>query len=212
MNKIKLIYSADPMCSWCWGISADMQKLLASYGAEIDFEMRMGGLRTGGDVVVDEAMQKFLLHHWQAVHQRTKQKFDTTILMQLGWIYNTEPACRAVIVAQKLQGQHPAFSFFQTLQQAFYCDGIMITDENILCDLAQQQGFNRDDFKDLLEREEIKADTQQEFIDVRARGITSFPTVQALFEGNLIQIAHGYESYRVMKERIDGISSVLVKI
>ena len=44
-----LHYVGDPMCSWCWGLSAELKQIaLHCQKQGIGFSVTMGGLRPGG--------------------------------------------------------------------------------------------------------------------------------------------------------------------
>jgi len=44
MNRIKIIYFTDPICSSCWGVEPQLRKLKLEYGNNIEIEYHMGGL------------------------------------------------------------------------------------------------------------------------------------------------------------------------
>jgi predicted DsbA family dithiol-disulfide isomerase len=43
-EKLNVLYFTDPICSACWIVEADLRKLVAEYGASIQFKTIMGGL------------------------------------------------------------------------------------------------------------------------------------------------------------------------
>lgn len=59
-NGVAVHYIGDPMCSWCWGISPTVSKVMAFCEAEgIEFSMTMGGLRAGGGDPWNTAFKDF---------------------------------------------------------------------------------------------------------------------------------------------------------
>ena len=44
-EKATLIYFGDPMCSWCYGFSDELNDALNLLSDQVDFELVMGGLR-----------------------------------------------------------------------------------------------------------------------------------------------------------------------
>ena len=125
----ELIYVGDPMCSWCWGIAPELDALINVH-PDVPLRIVVGGLRPGPNAqTVDAAMADRLLHHWQDVEARTGQPFDQGVFDDLGWLYDTEPACRAVVVMREL-APHETFRFFKRIQRAFYAEGQPVWDPN----------------------------------------------------------------------------------
>ena len=47
MQTPRLIYFADPMCSWCYGFSPVIAQIRQTFGRALPIEVVMGGLRPG---------------------------------------------------------------------------------------------------------------------------------------------------------------------
>jgi hypothetical protein len=60
----EILYFGDPMCSWCWGITNDLEMLKEHFKQELQFELILGGLRPGGGDKWDKKMKKMLKGHW----------------------------------------------------------------------------------------------------------------------------------------------------
>jgi protein-disulfide isomerase-like protein with CxxC motif len=118
----RLIYVMDPMCSWCWGFAPVLQGL-AEQAAEhgVPLVLRVGGLRRE-QVAMDEAGRSRTLSYWQAVHAATGQSFDFDTGLPAGLIYDTEPACRALVAARGLD-ESRVWPLSLLIQQAFYQQG-----------------------------------------------------------------------------------------
>lgn len=110
MNERKLWYVADPMCSWCWGFSPVIEAIRREYGSRFEVELLLGGLRPGTQHPMPSAQREQILHHWRAVQQQTAQPFRFEGAMPEGFVYDTEPASRAVI-AVSLINREAIFSF-----------------------------------------------------------------------------------------------------
>jgi len=117
-SKPKLIYFGDPMCSWCYGFSPEMEKAIDSLSSEVDFQMVMGGLRPYNTETMKD-LGDFLQHHWEEVGSRSGQSFSYEILKDTSFVYDTEPACRAVVLMRELKPEKE-FEFFHKVQNAFY--------------------------------------------------------------------------------------------
>ncbi len=102
MQSPQLIYIMDPMCSWCWGFNPVMQQVLKqAQAAGVKLSLRVGGLRTGQQAILDQSKRDYILQHWRTVAETTGQPFDFEHALPAGFVYNTEPACRALVVARE---------------------------------------------------------------------------------------------------------------
>lgn len=91
------------MCSWCWGISPQLNALQRyAQQAGIPFTVIMGGLRPGGGDEWNIEFTDFLEHHWVEVNKRSGQPFGFDLLKQENFVYDTEPACRAVVTVRTI--------------------------------------------------------------------------------------------------------------
>ncbi|RYJ59542.1 DsbA family protein [Pseudomonas songnenensis] len=188
----RLIYVMDPMCSWCWGFSPVMTAL-AGQAAErgVSFELRVGGLRRER-VVMDQAGRQRTLSYWQAVHSATGQPFNLAQGLPEALVYDTEPACRALVAARGLD-EARIWSLSLLIQQAFYQHGQDVTQPSVLVDLAEAAGLSRSEFAERYDDSATKAATAADFIWVENLGIAGFPTLLAEHEGQLALVTNGYQ-------------------
>jgi len=63
---MRLLYFADPMCSWCYGFGPELRKLLAAR-PDLQLELVMGGLRPFNRDPMSDAFREMLASHWQHV-------------------------------------------------------------------------------------------------------------------------------------------------
>ena len=188
----RLIYVMDPMCSWCWGF-APVMTALAGQAAErgVSLELRVGGLRREC-VVMDQAGRQRTLSYWQAVHSATGQPFNLAQGLPEALVYDTEPACRALVAARGLD-EARVWSLSLQIQQAFYQHGQDVTQPSVLVDLAEAAGLSRSEFAERYDDSATKAATAADFIWVENLGIAGFPTLLAEHEGQLALVTNGYQ-------------------
>ncbi len=199
MHSTQLIYILDPMCSWCWGFNPVMQKVLKqAQAAGVEVTLRVGGLRTGEQALLDEHKRAYILQHWRTVAETTGQPFDFEKALPSGFLYNTEPACRALVVARQLDDTR-LFGFLDNLQQAFYQDALDITQPSVLRELAVQAGYDSEAFCDLFDLAKTQAATQAEFAWVSNLAVRGFPTLLAQHRQQYALITNGYQSYAVLE-------------
>src|SRR5512134_2930782 len=93
-----LFYFADPMCSWCWGFSPVIRAIAEIIGDRASVRLLVGGLRAGQRRPLDGKAKATLRHHWEEVERTTGQLFSFSFFEREGFVYDTEPACRAMVV------------------------------------------------------------------------------------------------------------------
>ena len=94
MQTPRLIYFADPMCSWCYGFSPVISQIRQTFGRALPIQLVMGGLRPGNDKPTTEQAKTELKIHWEHVHEATGLPFDEAVLDRPGFLYDTDPAAR----------------------------------------------------------------------------------------------------------------------
>ena len=171
-----LWYFADPMCSWCWGFSPVIESVRDAYRDRIKIALVLGGLRPGETAPLTAAGREEILHHWHQVHARTGQPFRFENALPEGFVYDTEPASRAVAT---VGGIDPAliFPLFKAIQRAFYAEGRDVTQAGILADLAAGLGADRQAFLQAFDSEAARARTQAHFRQARQAGVRGFPAL-----------------------------------
>ena len=133
--KCRLLYFTDPMCSWCWGFSPTIDELRREMGERATLSVVLGGLRPGVTDVLSGAEKGMIREHWQHVVEASGQPFDFAFFDRENFVYDTEPASRAVVVARR-RDPSLAVDFLARLQRAFYAENRDITKSDELVDLA----------------------------------------------------------------------------
>jgi putative protein-disulfide isomerase len=203
----QLVYFADPMCSWCWGFSPVIDAARARFGDELSVRLILGGLRPGTTEVMDEAAKQMIREHWEHVHEASGQPFDHSFFAREGFVYDTEPACRA-IVAVRRQHANGALAFLKHLHHAFYAENRDVTERGTLCALATEFGLDAEAFAEAFDAEESVTETRRDFAIARHAGITGFPTVLAGSDATGYAIVTvGYQTW----ERIEALIATWLK-
>lgn len=186
-----IIYVGDPMCSWCWGIAPQIDELQMRC-PDLPLHVVVGGLRVGpGAENMSDELAEFLAAHWLEVQARSRQPFDLSILERRDWVYDTEPACRAV-AAMRAIDEAKAWPLFKRLQRAFYVEGTVLTDPEVYPALVAEIGADPDAFMASYRSEASKEATWEDFGAAAEWGITGFPTVLVRRERRGHLIASGY--------------------
>ncbi|MGG2397320.1 DsbA family protein [Pseudomonas sp. SH1-B] len=188
----RLLYVMDPMCSWCWGFAPVVEALAEQAAAAgVSLQVVVGGLRRD-QVAVDAVARVRYLGYWQAVNASTGQLFDFERGLPEGMVYDTEPACRALVTARSLDADS-AWTLLKLIQQAFYTEGADVTQAGVLVQLAEQAGIPRIEFAEAFDSQAMHDATAADFTWVQDLGIAGFPTLLAERDGQLALLTNGYQ-------------------
>lgn len=209
MSPPILWYFADPMCSWCWGFAPTIQTLRDDTRDRLKIALVLGGLRPGTTEPLTPSARDDLLHHWHAVHARTGQPFRFDHALPPGFVYDTEPAARAVLTAGQLDPAQ-VFPFFTAIQSAFYAEGRDVTQAATLTALARQQGLDAERFAALWDSDTLRERTRAHFRQARAAGVRGFPTLIVQQDSTLTPICTGCEPLDRVRAALDACLAATV--
>ena len=198
----QFLYIADPMCSWCYGFGPELLALLETM-PEARIDIVLGGLRAYNKDVMDAEKRAMILGHWQQVEQASGLPFTRNGMAQPNFIYDTEPACRAVVAARILDDDLPGKSLltvFHAIQHAFYAEGQDVTDLQVLAQVASAalnlaadtDSFDAQSFYETLSAPATMTETAHDFEQVQRWGISGFPALLLVQPDGLHMIAAGY--------------------
>ncbi len=197
----ELLYIGDPMCSWCWGIAPELDAVVERR-PDLPLRIIVGGLRPGPNAAtVDDRLAATLQHHWREVEARSGQPFSPALLERRGWLYDTEPACRAVVVMRELD-EPRAWPLFKHLQRLFYADGVLISDPRSYPGIIEAFGADPAVFLPQFEADASLKQTWRDFATVHNWGIRGFPTVVVRRGDRGHLVTRGYTTADQMLEAI----------
>lgn len=203
----RVIYVGDPMCSWCYGIAPVVAELQSYCDTnDIQFEIIVGGLRSGGGDQWNAQFQSFLRHEWQKIEETTGQPFRFDILDLDYFDYDTEPSCRAVVVVRDLlpaDNQKSLTAFFAKVQKKFYFDNEDPKEtsfyESICNDLEIEYAL----FQAHFESAEAKHQTIEEFRCRSELGVRGFPSFLLVKDNEVSLLTAGYTSLQSLIRKIE---------
>lgn len=197
-----LLYFADPMCSWCWGFSPVIRQIAAATGDRAAVRLIVGGLRTGTTRAMDAQAKAAVRHHWEAVAETTGQPFSFAFFDREGFVYDTEPACRAVVAVRSF-APGTTLGYLDAVQRAFYADNRDVTDPGVLADIGGAFDLDAGTFSALFSAPEIIEATRADFRAAAAAGITGFPTVILRDAAGFSLLTAGYQPLEALKPHLD---------
>jgi putative protein-disulfide isomerase len=195
----RILYFADPMCSWCYGFGPVLGEILRLSAGIVPVRLCVGGLRAGETRPMDKKSKAYVRHHWQEVAAATGQPFDYAFFDRQGFVYDTEPSCRAAVVMRNLA--HAAgFAYFAAVQQAFYAGNRDVTREDVLAEIAAAHGAEPADFVAVFRAPEVAEAARADFHLSQSLGIAGFPTVLLQDATHLTALTAGYQPFADLEE------------
>lgn len=197
-----LLYFADPMCSWCWGFAPVIASIVETYRGRLEIALVVGGLRPGSTTPISAALRDDILHHWHEVNRVTGQPFTFEGALPAGFVYDTEPPCRAAITMPELNPQ-ATFPFFGALQSAFYLRHEDITRADTLARLASAFDVDAEAFRARSQSAALHDKVQRHFNLARQLGIRGFPTAVLADQRGQRLLTHGFRDFEALQPTID---------
>jgi len=198
------------MCSWCYGFGVPLGQLLARF-PEVPVQLVLGGLRAYNTQVMDAALKDKLRQAWAEVGRRSGQPFSQALFEREDFIYDTEPACRAVVTVRR-HAPALALRMYHAIQQAFYAQGRDVTKAAVLAEIwdelrgRTQEAWGHIDFLRDVESEAMRQQTRDDFSQAQRWGIRGFPALLAVRDGQAQLLASGYTGADVLIERLAALA------
>jgi putative protein-disulfide isomerase len=208
-----LIYVADPMCSWCYGFGPELQAVLDRFPDQ-PLQLVMGGLRAYNTRVMDADMRNTLAHHWDEVQRASGQPFDRALLARADFIYDTEPACRAVVTVRNTDPRL-AWPLFHAVQRAFYAQARDVTRAEVLAEVYAEvrsedgdpASRTVDEFAKALASDAMKESVRIDFRRAHEWEVQGFPALFAERDAHYALLAPGYVKAAALIERAQAFFS-----
>ncbi|MBK8209318.1 MAG: DsbA family protein [Rhodospirillales bacterium] len=197
----RLLYFADPMCSWCWGFSPVIANIAAACAGLVPIRLCVGGLRAGETKPMDGRSGAYIRHHWEEVAAATGQPFDFRFFERERFVYDTEPACRAAVAIRNLAPE-ASLQYLAAVQRAFYAENRDVTQEDALADIAAAF-VDPEDFRVVFNAAEVHEATQADFRLVQGLGIQGFPTVLLQDGQRLAALTAGWQPFDALAEPLN---------
>lgn len=209
-TRLLVTYAGDPMCSWCWGMSPVIDRLARWCAREGHrFRLVMGGLRAGGGDPWNAGFRSFLREEWTAIRARTGQPFGFGLLDLAHFNYDTEPACRAIVVARQLFDHDPTrqreLGFFAAVQEKFYVSGKDPSEAEFYRDICETVGLEFGAFSSAFASAEARQAVVADFRLTRQLGVRGFPSVVVEAAGRAHLISAGYVPFAELESRLHAV-------
>ena len=171
-QNLHFLYVADPLCSWCYGFAPVIDELATHFAGRLPVRLVMGGLRAGNTKPMRDEDKTYIRNAWTNVSKASGQPFDMAFFDRENFIYDTEPACRAVVTVKA------------HISEAFYAHHRDVTDTDTIVRIAEECGFDGPQFRARFEAPDTKSTTFRDFLTSQELGVTGFPMLAAGNEEN----------------------------
>jgi putative protein-disulfide isomerase len=198
------VYFADPMCSWCYGFSPVIGALAEHFAGRLPVRLVMGGLRAGNTQSMRPQDKDYIRGAWTRVGEASGQPFDFSFFDREGFVYDTEPACRAVVTMRRLRPER-ALAYMAAIQRAFYAGNQDVTQTPVLASLAESAtGVDSTTFTSEFLGSETRNETFRDFLTSQQAGVQGFPCLVAGNEAEgYAQVTNGFRPIDGLPEAIE---------
>jgi putative protein-disulfide isomerase len=190
-----IVYGNDPLCGWCFAIGPALLKARLALADEVTFRIECGGLVTGERVRPIALDRDYLVAGFRQVKATSGREpgpnYWSRVVEPGTWVSNSEPACRAVLVAQKIApGQ--AIEFSCALTDALYVEGDLPDDSATVRRIAEDVGIDADELFRIWSLPDGAMLTADAFAHARQLGVTSYPSLYLEVGSRLKPILSGF--------------------
>jgi putative protein-disulfide isomerase len=198
------LYIADPMCSWCYGFAPVVTALRDAFEGRLPVKVLMGGLRAGNTRAMRQEDKDYISNAWTRVAAASGQPFDHAFFAREGFVYDSEPACRAVVTVRRLK-PGITLDFKSRISSAFYAENRDVTSTDEIVKVADEAGFDAAAFRAEFLAPDTRNETFRDFLIAKEMGVEGFPMLAAGSEdGGYALITNGYRPLEGLVPAIEG--------
>jgi predicted DsbA family dithiol-disulfide isomerase len=186
MKKLTLDFIADVMCPWCTLSLYALEQAIDGLGDELSVEIRLQPYELNPDApaaglpVFENQLQKYGLSRQQVLANFAK---ITTHGKKLGFSFNMEKRSHYYNTFDAQRLLHWAaesgkqLALMHALISAYFTDAKNVSDQDVLCDLAQSVGLDENETRAVLGSGRFAAEVRQLQTKYRQLGIQSVPSM-----------------------------------
>ena len=141
-------YIYDPLCGWCYG-AEPLVRSVDRFG-DLKLQLHAGGLWPE-PTKLSEEMRRYIRQADGRVAAMSGQPYGEAYLSGLLFdpelVLDSRPTVAAVLAAESLDGSR-ALTMLSGIQHAHYEHGRHVVDGGVLCDIADECGFDREAFEE----------------------------------------------------------------
>ncbi len=199
---MELIYLTDPMCSWCWGFAATLDRLSEALLPSVELRYVLGGLAPDSDDPMPDATRRMVQNAWGAVAATTGAEFNHDFWTECEPRRSTYPSCRAVLAAESLQpGLGPRM--VRGIQHAYYLEARNPSNLDTLVGVATSLGLDPAQFLESIQSPAVEAELQKHIAERAHLGGTAdaagFPSLILRDGQRDVALTRGYAPWEELE-------------
>jgi predicted DsbA family dithiol-disulfide isomerase len=218
-DRVEITYYTDPLCCWSWAFEPQWRKLQFEFEGKLTWRYCMGGLLPSWKNYHDEMNSVSrpiqMGPVWMHASQLSGMPMNTLIWMK-DPPASSYPTCIAVKCV-KLQSSQLEERYLRLLREAVMINGINISKQSVLMELAQQL---QKEYPSLFDIEKFKQDLvndiglelfRKDLQEIQYRNIPRFPSLILKHSSHNPIIITGYRPYEVLLEALNTIAPHFTK-
>lgn len=173
-----VVYVMDAYCGWCWGFAPRLAEFAAANRHRIAFSAVSGGLFTG-ERAAPLAAYPHIPEANARIARLTGAPFGAAYQQQLrqGTLVMDSTDAAAGLAALRAEQPGRAIHWAHRLQEAFYQDGLSLSQPSTIAGIAARDGLDADAVLARLADGSARAQALADFALARRLGATSYPTL-----------------------------------
>lgn len=158
---------------------------------ELRLTVGLGSLGVNDLKPLSDKARTVIDEHWRHVTELSGQPFDHDVLKRPDLTYDTKPASQALMLVRQA---YPALSqaFLVRLGERFFLHGLDLTSPANLADIVAEFGLDRVEIEAALRANKLAPELLIEWQQTEKLGITGYPTLLALANGQVEVITIGW--------------------
>ena len=201
----KVVFVTDPMCSWCWGMAADLEQTRRDAASAFDFDVLLGGINIASTQPITDFARTRLASIWRTVNEVTAARFGRG-LPAGDFIYNSTRACVAVEAVRSILNA-PPFDYLLRLQTRFFVDGLDVTRAELLRDEAAASGVDADAFDAAVALPQTLTRVRDGFALAKSYGTAALPSVLLEIGTARRLVAGGYVDAPTLRAMLEPLTT-----
>ena len=199
---MKLVYVFDAYCGWSHGFSGTLREV-ASRHPDLPLEVISGGLFVGSRRVPIREFG-YVQGANAKIAELTGAEFGEgyeRLIADGSFVMDSEDAARGVAALRQVAPARAA-ELATALQQAFYADGLSLSDPETYRKVAEKGGLDADAVVAALTAPETRDAAESDFRRSAELGVSGFPTLLAVDGTRVTALAHGHSTADEVDRRI----------
>ena len=182
------------MCSWCWAYRPILLQLRENLPVTVHWQNVPGGLAPDNDQPMPDETRNMVQGHWRNIQSSVGTEFNFDFWTKCQPRRDTYKACRAVVAATWQGAEEP---MIEAIQKAYYLRAMNPSDPEILGDLAEELGLNRDRFMQDMVSAKLETEFQSHLSLRRRLNVRHFPSLVLSHDSGQTLIGHDYHDHHI---------------